>query len=138
MVHFFFLVYCFLNNVYCENLKSKFNHFQDYLDSRPDYLSNACTSITLSKILPQYKNQIFSLFHSKPWKEFPSHFKVRKDGLHTLLQFFSNWIYIKITWTALITYLCPIAIQDHIYQILLGKGQGNHFFFYIIALITLT
>lgn len=83
----FFPVSCFLNNIYCENLKSKFSHFQSYLDSSQDYLLKACTSVTLSKFL--HLADELDLFHS-PIQNLPRSFhpiEEEKDGLHSLLQF---------------------------------------------------
>lgn len=79
----FFLVYCFLNNVYCENSKRKFNYFQDYLDSSQDYLFNACTFVNLSKILHPATNQNFPLSHSKSTKEFLPHLGGERRPIHS-------------------------------------------------------
>lgn len=128
MVQLVFLVYCFLKNVYCENLKSKCNHFQEDFDSKPDCLFNTCTFASFSKILHLMDKLNFSLYHSKPLKEFPSKFKIRKDGLDALLQFFSNWIYTEIIWIALIKHLCPTPAQHHLNQILWRKVPSIHCF----------
>lgn len=76
---FFFFFYCFLYKLYHENLMSKFNHFQDYLDSLQDYRFNALTrGVNLSKILHLGDESDLFTLSVKTHEEFLIIFKGRK------------------------------------------------------------